>query len=303
MVKKWWILLLILLVAALAVGWWMSRPQQPPTVQTTVLTPTQVEHTVSCNGVVEAADGVGVLAPVSCRIREVKVAVGQRVKKGDVLAVIDKAATLSDAADIATQVTLAAMEEELVAPADGIIIETSAEVGKTLKLGTPCAVLVRPDDLRVRIAIREKDLRTLREGMQVRISGDGLEKASYSGVLTEISCAASTNSAATVVAGVVTPDKGVADASFRLGLTAKATVITSVTENGYLVPYEAVLADGDGSYFYVLQDGVARMHRIDESTQVARGWLLTDEALRDATVILEPEKVVADGAEVMEAVS
>lgn len=303
MVKKWWILILILLVVAVGVGWWMSRPQQPPTVQTTVLTPTQVEHTVSCNGVVEAVDGVGVFAPVSCRIREVKVAAGQRVKKGDVLAVIDKAATLSDTGDIATQVTLAAMEEELVATEDGIVIEVSAEVGKTLKLGTPCAVLVRPDDLRVRIAIREKDLRTLREGMQVRISGDGLEKSSYCGVLTEISCTASTNSSATIVAGVVTPEKGVTDTSFRLGLTAKATVITSVTENGYLVPYEAVLADEEGSYFYVAQDGVARIYRIGEATQVARGWLLTDETLHNTTVILEPEKVGADGAMVTEAVA
>lgn len=303
MVRKWWILILVLLLVALGVGWWMSRPQQPPMVQTTVLKPTQVEHTISCNGVVEAADGVGVFAPVSCYIREVKVAVGQRVKKGDVLAVIDKAASLSDAADIATQVALAAMEEELVAPADGIIIELSAEVGKTLKLGTPCAVLVRPDDLRVRVAIREKDLRALREGMQVRISGDGFEKASYSGVLTEISCAASTSSSATVVAGVVTPDVGVADASFRLGLTAKATVITAVTENGYLVPYEAVLADEMGSYFYVLQNGFARVYRIGEAAQVARGWLLTDAALDNVTVILEPEKVVADGAAVTEAVA
>ena len=303
MVKKWWILILVLILTALAVGWWMSCPQQPPTVQTTVLTPTMVEHTVSCNGVVEAADGVGVFAPVSCRVREVKVAVGQRVKKGDVLAVIDKAATLSESGDIATQVTLAAMEEEIVAPSDGIVIELSAEVGKTLKLGTPCAVLVRPDDLRVRIAIREKDLRALREGMQVRISGDGLDQSSYSGVLTEISSAASTGSSATVVAGVVTPNDGVTDTSFRLGLTAKATVITSVTEAGYLVPYEAVLADGEGSYFYVLQDGVARLYRISAATQVARGWLLTDETLHSAAVILEPEKVVADGAEVMEAVS
>lgn len=303
MVKKWWILLLILLVVAIGVGWWMSRPQQPPTVKTAVLTPTQVEHTISCNGVVEAADGVGVFAPVSCRIREVKVAVGQRVNKGDVIAVIDKDATLTETGDVATQVMLAAMEEELVATEDGIVIEVSAEVGKTLKLGTPCAVVVRPDDLRVRIAIREKDLRTLREGMQVCISGDGLEKSSYSGVLTEISCAASTSSSATVVAGVVTPDVGVADTSFRLGLTAKATVITSVTENGYLVPYEAVLADEEGSYFYVLQDGIARVYRVKEAIQVAQGWLLTDETLNKSTVILEPEKVVADGAQVTEAVS
>ena len=205
---------------------------------------------------------MGVFAPVACRIREVRVAAGQRVKKGDVLAVMDKDATLAEEIDVATQVALAAMDEELVAPVDGIVAQVSAEAGKVLKLGTPCAMIVRGCDLRVRIAIREKDLRLLREGMAVRISGDGLEKSSYDGVLSEISAAASSGSSATVVAGVVTPNDGETDTSFRLGLTAKASVITSVTEAGCVVPYEAVLADEEGSYFYVLEDGVACLYRI-----------------------------------------
>ena len=171
------------------------------------LTPSRIEHTVSCNGVVEAVDGVGVFAPMACRIREVRVSAGQRVKKGDVLAVIDKDATLSDTGDVAQQVILAGMDEVLIAPADGIVAEISAEEGKTLKFGTPCAVLVRECDLRVRVAIREKDLRVLREGMSVRISGDGLAQTSYNGVLSEISSAASTSGSATSFAGTVTPDE------------------------------------------------------------------------------------------------
>ena len=299
--KKRWFWIAAAVVIAVGAGVWLRRPDAPPTVKTMVLTPTRVEQTVACNGVVEAADGVGVFAPVACRIREVRVTPGQRVSKGDVLAVVDKEATYADASDMATQVALAGMEEELTAPEDGIVTEVLAEVGKTLALGTPCAVLVRPCDLQIRIAIREKDLRTLREGMRVRISGDGLEQSSYSGVLSEISCAASTSSSATVVAGVVTPDEGVADASFRLGLSAKATVITSVTEAGYLVPYEAVLADEAGSYIYVLRDGVAYRYGVEGAAQVPSGLLLTDTELADATVVLNPEKVSGDGMAVTEA--
>lgn len=301
--KKRWFWIAAAVVIAVGAGVWLRQPDAPPTVKTMVLTPTRVEQTVACSGVVEAADGVGVFAPVACRIREVRVAPGQRVSKGDVLAVVDKEATYVDASDMATQVVLAGMEEELTAPEDGIVTEVLAEVGETLALGTPCAVLVRPCDLQIRIAIREKDLRTLREGMRVRISGDGLEQSSYSGVLSEISCAASTSSSATVVAGVVTPDEGVADASFRLGLSAKAKVITSVTEAGYLVPYEAVLADEDGSYIYVLRDGVAYRYGVEGAAQVPSGLLLTDTELADATVVLDPEKVSGDGAAVTEAAS
>lgn len=301
--KKRWFWLLGAMLAAVGIGMWANRPVTPPTVKTAVLTATPVEQTVTCNGVVEAVDGVGVFAPVSCRIREVCVTEGQRVKKGDVLAVVDKEATYADANDIPTQVALAAMEEELTASEDGIVVEVYVEAGETLEFGKPCVLLVRPCDLRVRIAIREKDLRVLREGMSVRLSGDGLEQSSYQGTLTEISGTASANGSTTVVEGVVSPDVGQTDDSFRLGLSAKATVITSVIEEGYLIPYEAVLADEKGSYIYVLQDGKACLRRVEEVVQVPQGLLLTDGSLEDATVIMEPEKVAGDGADVMEAVA
>ena len=301
--KKRWFWLIGIVVAMVGIGVWVNRPVTPPTVKTTALTPTRVEQTVSCNGVVEAVDGVGVFAPVSCCIREVRVAVGQRVKKGDVLIVIENEATYADTGDIPTQVALAAMKEELTAPEDGIVVEVSAEAGETLPFGTPGALLVRPCDLQVRIAIREKDLRVLREGMRVRISGDGLEQTSYTGKLTEISGTASADSSATIVEGVVIPDEGQTDDSFRLGLSAKATVITSVIEEGYLVPYEAVLADEQGSYIYILQDGRACMRRVENASQVPYGLLLADDFLANATVIMEPEKVMGDGTVVTEAAS
>lgn len=301
--KKRWLWWIGAVVAVVGIGVWVNRPVTPPTVKTMVLTATQVEQTVTCNGVVEAVDGIGVFAPVSCRIREVCVTEGQRVKQGDVLALVDKEATYAETGDLPTQIALAAMEEALTAPEDGIVVEVSAKAGETLTFGTPCVLLVRPCDLQVRIAIREKDLRVLREGMSVKLSGDGLERSSYSGTLTEISGTASAHSSATVVEGVVSPDVGQTDASFRLGLSAKATVITSVVEEGYLIPYEAVLADEQGSYIYLLQNGKARLYRVEGAEQVARGLLLTDASLADASVILQPEMVTGDGVEVTEAMT
>lgn len=301
--KKRWIWIGAVVIGIAVMGGRFVRSDTPPTVKTHVLTATRVEQTISCNGVVEAADGIGVFVPVNCYIREIRVAEGQRVRQGDVLAVIDKERTRTDAGDVATQVALAAIEEELTAPEDGIVVEVPAEVGEKLELGTPCAILVRACDLRVRIAIREKDLRILREGMAVRLSGDGLEQTSYSGQLTEISSAASTSSSTTVVEGVVTPDEGQADDSFRLGISAKAMVITAVTESGYVVPYEAVQTDEKGSFVYVLQDGVAHLHRIKKAIQVPRGLLMEDNSLAGATIVMEPEKVSGDGMAVLGAAS
>ena len=159
--KKRWLFVVLALVGAIGFGVWSRTPQTPPTVKTAVLSPTMVEQTVSCNGVVEAVDGVGVFAPVSCFIREVRVSQGQRVSKGDVLAVIDKEITLAETDDLATRIALAGMDEELVATDDGIVVEVSAEPGQMLQMGTPCALLARPCDVRVRIAIREKEMMEL----------------------------------------------------------------------------------------------------------------------------------------------
>ncbi len=301
--KKRWFCIVLAAMVAIGIVLWRAIPDQPPTVTTTVLTPTRVEQTVSCNGVIEAADGVGVFVPVACQIADVRVTVGQRVAKGDVLAVIDKEATSAATTDIPTQVALAALETELVAPEDGIVAQVSAESGKTLKAGTPCAWIVRPCDLQIRVAIREKDLRTIGEGMAVRISGDGLNQTAYMGKLTEVSCAASADGSVPMVAGIVTLDEDQVDASFRLGLSAKVTVITSVTEEGYVIPYEAVLADEEGSYVYLLKDGVARKQYVVQAVSVPSGLLLTGEEWNGQRVVLDSEQVRADGAVVLEVTS
>ena len=301
--KKRWLWIGVVAVVAIGGVVWMSRPETPPTVTTTILTPTRVEQTISCNGVVEAADGVGVFAPIACQISEVRVTAGQRVSKGDVLAVVDKEATYTSTSNEAARIALAAMDAMLTAPEDGIVIEVDAEVGKTLKAGVPCAVIVRPCDLQIRIAIREKDLRTLKEGMSVRLSGDGLAESAYRGTLSEIACAASTDGSVPMVAGVVTLDENQVDDSFRLGLSAKAVVITSVTEEGYMIPYEAVLADEYGSYVYLFDNGTARRYRVEDAVQAPSGLLLTDAELDGVSIILSPDSVSGDGAVVEQVVS
>lgn len=301
--KKRWFWILFALVAGIGVSVWVNRPETPPAVLTTTLTSTRVEQTISCSGIIEAADGIGVFAPVACYIEKVQVTAGQRVSKGDVLAVIDKEATQTSLEDLATQIALAAMDVELTAPEDGIVVEVGAEVGKTLKVGTPCVVIVRPCDLQVRIAIREKDLRTIKEGMTVRVSGDGLGEAAYAGTLSEISYSASMEGSVPMVSGVVSLDENQADNSFRLGLSAKAVVVTSVTEVGCLIPYEAVLTDEYGAYVYLFDERKARLYRVEGAIQMPSGLLLPDAQLDGASVILNPDKVSADGISVTQVVS
>ncbi len=301
--KKRWIA--VLLVGLFGIGMlFMNRGSEPVKVNTVVLTAGRVEQTVTCTGVVESAKATGVFLPVACLMEQVGVKEGDRVEKGTLLAKVDKKATLERAENEAVRIALAAMPEEVTAPGAGIVVGVSAVEGAFAETGTPCVLLALEQDLQVRICLREKDLQVMQQGMAVRLSGDGFSRTAYTGSLQEISAVARTDTGAgTMVEGIVQLDEGQVDASLRLGLTARATVITQVTEQGVLIPHEAVLTDDEGTYVYLLKNGRAERQNLATVGQVAAGVLLEDCALEGATVICEPSKIARDGMIVEEALS
>lgn len=294
--KKWWIILLAA-AACIGVAFLLRQPEEPVTVETLELKPQAVEQTVSCTGVVESARQEGVTLDATCVISEVLVEEGQAVKVGDPLVRVDKEASRQAAAGAGESLTLAAMKEEIVATEAGVVVSIKTQAGQLLEKGMPCLVLAPYEALQVRIAIKEKDLPSLEEGMPARVTGEGFRKSGYEGTLTDISSTAHTiGNGDTVVEGVVTLKEGQTDDSMRLGLTAKAAVVISAMEGVLVVPYEAVKEDENGrEYAYLLEDGVARRHDLAVKEEIPAGVVLEDNALADARLITTPEVVTADG--------
>ncbi len=300
--KKWWIFALAAAVACVGIVAVSAGAEKTVLVETTHLEPQTVEQIVTCNGVVETADSVGVFVTTSCVMGEVTARKGAYVKAGQVLAHVDKEATRR--AGLADQpqeaLALAAMPDTLTAPEDGVVVRVEGHTGQTLEGGTPCVVMAPRSSLQVRIAIREKQLRNLREGMPVRVTGAGFAGKSYDGVLTEIANAANTEGTETVVEGVVSLQEGQTDDSLRLGLSAKAAVIISSLKDGLVVPYEAVREDEEGKeYVYVLQDGIATRYPLSVKSELTDGLLVADSSLAGAELITQPDLVPADGAAVL----
>ncbi len=289
MKKRWfWVVVFAALLGAAAVVF--VRGGKQVTVDTVTLSPRRVEQTVCCTGVVESATSTGVFAPVTCRLETIPVTVGQRVKKGDTLVVIDKEASLDQVADESQRMLLAATPDSMTAPEDGVVVAIKGNPGDWLEAGTPCVILALQDELQIRIAIQEKDLPSLKVGMPVRVSGDGFRQDAYAGTLQEISASArSDTGAGTVVEGVVSLQED--DPSLRLGLTAKATIVTQVTKNGLVIPYEAVENKGEDTFVYVLEEGEIQRLAVPGHTQVGDGLLLSDNRLRGCAVIVEPEQI------------
>ena len=291
--KKRWIILSCVgaLTIALIVACTMDRPTEVSVIK---LKPGRVEQTISCMGVVETANVSAIILPVRCRFSRVNVRVGDRVCKGDVLAVVDKESTRGILLDDAERMALAAMPEEIIATQDGTVLEVKAQLNQTLENTAPCIVLSPDEELQIRIAIREKDLRKLKNGMPVRVTGEGFEKESYPGKLLNIASAARNEENGTIVEGLIALEGADVDPSLRIGLTAKAAIVTAVTENGYIVPYEAVQSEDDGFYIYTVDNGTAHKKRIEVTAQVAQGMLVEDQTLGGLPIVRDATRIKND---------
>ncbi len=296
--KKWWILPIAVgaVVAAIAV----NRTDSPTVpVQTEVLRTESVEQTVSCNGVIEAGEVTGVFVPQACVAGEVSVTVGQRVRAGDPLITIDKELTkqmqLSDNR-LSEALSLTTMADTITAPCDGIVLSVEAIKGTVVEATAPCVTIAAISDLQVRVLIREKQLPRLEIGQAVRISGAGFDKTVYRGRLDEIAGAASSSSGGeSVVEGVVVLDEGEADASMRIGLSAKAKVVISSVDEGLLIPFEAIVEEDDVSYVYFVEDGRAVRETIDSIGEFSGGVLVSRTDWNGRRIVLEPDKIEGDG--------
>ena len=196
-------------------------------------------------------------------------------------------------------VMLAATEKEIVASGDGVVVSVEVESGQPLMDGMPCMAVVYDKNLQVRIAIPEKHLPTLSQGMPVRISGSGFDKSVYVGVLEEIAATAQTEmSGGTIVQGVVRLENP--DDSLRIGLNARATIVTSVTEEALVIPYNAMVTDDSGKYVYLMQEGCAKRVPITNFVEVGKGILVNDETFHNAVVVMQPERITQEGQAIRE---
>lgn len=295
--KKWWILPIAIGVVVAAVS--VNRADtQPASVRATTLQTQRVEQTVSCNGVIEAGAITGVFVQQTCIAGEVLVSEGQRVCAGEPLITVDKEQTKQmqlgdDRLSEALQLTV--MGDTVTAPCDGIVLSVQAVAGTMVESTAPCVTIATISDLQVRVLIREKQLPSLEIGQSVRVSGAGFDKTTYHGRLHEIAGAASSSSGESVVEGVVRLDAGEADASMRIGLSAKAKVVVSSVDEGLLIPYEAILQDDDQSYVYFEQDGRALRQTLEPQGEFSGGVLVSRAEWVGRTLILEPDKVSGDG--------
>lgn len=135
---------------------------------------------------------------------------------------------------------------------DGIVTECGIVPGTPVVAGAQLLTLENSNSLKITFNASKQDVAKLKEGQKADIT---ILDRTYEGEVQKINRMASRNESNTPMVGVevhiTNPDENII-----LGMDAKLTVNTQKAENTLMIPVEAINADRDGDFLYVVENGV-----------------------------------------------
>ena len=190
---------------------------------------------------------------------------------------------LSELDQMSAQELVEAAKKGITADFNGVITKVSVVEGAMTALGTELFTLQNTDKINVNINVSKYDYDKLKEGQSADII---LAGKTYEGEVTSISHVATQNEKG---ASLISADVRIKnpDADIFLGVDAKVTIHAEEADDVVVLPSEVVNIGKDGSFCYVIENGVITRRDIttgissDDYVEVTAGIKEGDEVIRD----------------------
>ena len=186
------------------------------------------------------------------------------------------------------------VKDGLKAEFGGVVTDIKAVEGGVTEENGELLTVESNEDVCVIISLNKSDLEKVKEGQKATVTVVDKE---YEGTVTRISKSATKNDkGASVVEGEIHIDNP--DADIFLGVDAKVTIEGNKAENVIAVPIEAVNVGKDGSFVYVVNDGVLETRTVE--TGISSSELVEIRSGLDGTeqVVLSIGTGLEEGAQV-----
>lgn len=190
---------------------------------------------------------------------------------------------LSELDQMSAQELVEAAKKGIKADFNGVITKVSVVEGATTALGTELFTLQNTDKVDVNVNVSKYDYDKLKEGQSADIT---LAGKTYEGEVTSISHVATQNEKG---ASLISADVRIKnpDDDIFLGVDAKVTIHAEEADDVVVLPSEVVNIGKDGSFCYVIENGVITRRDIttgissDDYVEVTAGIKEGDEVIRD----------------------
>ena len=196
---------------------------------------------------------------------------------------------LSELDQMSAQELVEAAKKGIKADFNGVITKVSVVEGATTALGTELFTLQNTDKINVNVNVSKYDYDKLKEGQSADIT---LAGKTYEGEVTSISHVATQNEKG---ASLISADVRIKnpDDDIFLGVDAKVTIHAEEADDVVVLPSEVVNIGKDGSFCYVIENGVITRRDIttgissDDYVEVTEGIKEGDEVIRDLGALEE----------------
>jgi len=312
--------------------------QMPPTpVEVTDVKAQNVADKFEAVGTIEAIEGVTIVSEIDAAVVSLPFDEGSYIKKGDLIARLDdsqlsaevnrtealynqgkaaynrvkiivdqKAGSQQDLDDALANLKVAEANFELakarlaktriIAPFDGFIGARKISVGTFLRTGQEITELANLNEIRVIFSAPERYLAQLKKNAKVVVTSTVFPDYSVAGKIIAIEpiLDAETRNV-NITARVQNPGQ-----KFRPGMSANVAAILSENPDALTVPNEAVFANGDQSFVYVVKkDSTVSAVPVTLGMQTPKIVEITSGLTDGSLIVRTGHQKLFDGAKVM----
>ena len=207
------------------------------------------------------------------RITQLNFDINDRVKKGDVLALLQTPELLGKPL-------------ELKAPIDGIVTERQATVGELAGKETQIYTISDPADLWVVAEVKERDIAAVRRGEVATFTVLAYPNETFRGKVVRIGNRVESASRTLDVRIAVRNEDG----RLKPGMFADVEIATTAVKDAFIIPDKALQSDAEGWIVFVALDGAKFAQRPIKTGLEQHGRVQVLEGLK------EGEKVVTEGS-------
>ena len=176
------------------------------------------------------------------------------------------------------------------APFAGTVTQIDLEVGEVVSPTAPVARLVRLDPIFITVAVADRDVTVLREGMEVKVSVDAVPGV-HSGQIRSIDKAADTQTRAfQVEVELANPDQRLLP-----GMIASVSLSADVEQGAIILPQDWLVTTMDGIGVFVVEEDVARWRPVEAGTLVHDQIVIRSGLENGETIVINGHRSLADG--------
>ncbi|MBI9098604.1 MAG: efflux RND transporter periplasmic adaptor subunit [Spirochaetaceae bacterium] len=256
-----------------------ENEEQVFAVNTTLAVQGQIMDYLFVNGDIVAGEFVDVYPDTAGKITQVKVDLGDYVRKGDILAYIDPSRPGMNFAN-----------SPVYSPISGTVTSFPGTAGSTVSQQAPMATIGDLANLQVRTFISERKISRIALGMPAELTFEAYPGEVFSAVISELSPVVDPNSRTMEIKLKLTSR----DSRIKSGMFSKIKITTSVKDNIVKIPSDCVNERFGEKFIYVV---------IDNNT-VEKRTIVEGVNINDISEILSGlsagEKVVIQGQTLLE---